>query len=200
MHRHPEGVFVHRDLKPENVLLSFDEAGRPSPVITDFGLAKNQMGRTRLTRYGIMMGSCGFSPWEQMRDAARANPAADTYSVGVVLYYMLTGLFPYEYPSPMEVLGRARKEGIALGGKASFQRIQNELTRERGFGMDFFDATLHCSLSDQYRPIPIRERSPRPIPLELADVVDRAIQKEIDKRYVDAVSMLEAVNATRIAR
>ena len=124
MHCHPEGVFVHRDLKPENILLSFAEDSRPHPVVSDFGLAKNRKGRTRLTRYGIMMGSCGYSPWEQMRDAASATPAADTYSVGVILYYALTGLFPYEYPSPLEVLARARQEGLDVGAERPSNRFK----------------------------------------------------------------------------
>jgi serine/threonine protein kinase len=195
LHRHPEGVFVHRDMKPENVLMASCAEAPSTPYITDFGLAKNVKGRTRLTRFGIMMGSCGFSPWEQMRDASSAGAPADTYALGMILYYMLTGLFPYHYPSPLEVLERARLEGLALSGRASFQRIQNELTRERGLGTDFFEATLQCCLNDRYQPIPLRERSRTEISPAVTAVVDRAVSKRIESRYADAVEMLEALHA-----
>ena len=69
------------------------------------------------------------------------------------------------------------------------------MTRERGLGMDFFDATLHCSLSDECQPIPIRHRSARTFPTGLAELVDRAVRKRVDDRFADALSMLEAIKA-----
>jgi tRNA A-37 threonylcarbamoyl transferase component Bud32 len=96
---HAEGV-VHRDIKPENILL--DKKGRVK--IADFGLAK-LMGtdsRVMLTQTNMVMGTPHYMAPEQVENPKSVDHRADLYSMGVVLYEMLTGELPigrFEPPS-----------------------------------------------------------------------------------------------------
>src|SRR5262245_33705643 len=87
---HGQGV-VHRDLKPGNVLI----AKGGSPVVTDFGLAsRDTPADPRLTTEGSMLGTPLYMSPEQVA-GERAGPASDVYSLGVVLYEMLTDHPPF---------------------------------------------------------------------------------------------------------
>lgn len=89
---HQEGV-VHRDIKPENIIL--DRKGRVK--IADFGLAKLVGNETRLpalTQTNIVMGTPNYMAPEQIENPKSVDHRADIYSLGVVLYEMLTGELP----------------------------------------------------------------------------------------------------------
>jgi len=88
---HGQGV-LHRDLKPSNVLI--DDCGRPR--ITDFGLAKQVESDSDLTVSGQVLGSPGFMPPEQaLGQRDRIGPQSDLYSLGAILYHLLTGRPPF---------------------------------------------------------------------------------------------------------
>ena len=83
--------FVHRDVKPENIL--FGEDGVPR--LTDFGIARAMAERTRMTATGMSIGSPHYMSPEQARDL-KVDGRSDLYSLGVVLYEMLTGQLPFQ--------------------------------------------------------------------------------------------------------
>lgn len=97
---HDQGI-VHRDLKPGNVLL--DQRGEPR--VTDFGLAKRMGGKGDLTATGIVMGTPNYMSPEQA--AGRPiGPTSDVYSMGAILFALLTGQAPFEDASQVETMIR----------------------------------------------------------------------------------------------
>ena len=97
-HAHAHGI-LHRDIKPSNVLV--DSAG--NAYLTDFGIAKIIESSVDLTGTGIVGTPQYMSP-EQCRGEKELTPATDQYSLGVVLYEMVTGRTPYQAETPMAVI------------------------------------------------------------------------------------------------
>ncbi|MCA9797831.1 MAG: serine/threonine protein kinase, partial [Candidatus Eremiobacteraeota bacterium] len=94
---HSRGI-VHRDLKPENIFLVPDSEaqGGERPKILDFGIAKlggNEPGQMR-TRTGALMGTPVYMSPEQCRGAGSVDHRSDIYSMGCVIFHMLTGRPP----------------------------------------------------------------------------------------------------------
>lgn len=97
---HQNGV-VHRDLKPGNILLTQDG----QPRVTDFGLAKTVEGDSGLTASGQILGTPGYMPPEQAAGRIHdVGPLSDVYSLGAVLYCLLTGRPPFQSARVMETL------------------------------------------------------------------------------------------------
>jgi eukaryotic-like serine/threonine-protein kinase len=92
-HRH--GI-VHRDIKPHNVLV--DGEGRLK--VTDFGIAR--AGTSQMTEAGSIIGTAQYLSPEQARGAP-VDQTSDLYSVGVVLYELLTGVVPFSGDTPVEI-------------------------------------------------------------------------------------------------
>jgi WD40 repeat protein/tRNA A-37 threonylcarbamoyl transferase component Bud32 len=98
-HAHQKGI-VHRDLKPSNVLVTIID-GEPVPKIIDFGVAKATAGRltdqSLSTQFGAVVGTLEYmSPEQAAFSGADIDTRADIYSLGVILYELLTGLRPID--------------------------------------------------------------------------------------------------------
>ena len=94
---HRQG-FVHRDVKPENILFGADGA----PQLTDFGIARAMSSGTRMTATGMSIGSPHYMSPEQAR-GKEVDGRSDLYSLGVVLYEMLTGRAPFDAADTLAV-------------------------------------------------------------------------------------------------
>ena len=100
---HGKGV-VHRDLKPSNLLVEVRSDGSYLPCILDFGIAHDGQPR-ELTLTGQVMGTPGYMSPEQARgEAGRVGERSDVFSLGVILYELLSGKRPFTGKSPAETL------------------------------------------------------------------------------------------------
>ncbi len=101
---HARGT-IHRDLKPENIII-VSHKGRERVKLLDFGIA--QFAGTAQFRSKEICGTPAYMSPEQIR-GAKASPASDLYSAGILLFEMLAGKQPFTGPSPMEVVRRQLK-------------------------------------------------------------------------------------------
>ena len=92
---HRNGI-IHRDIKPHNIVVGSD--GRLK--VTDFGIARS--GASQMTEAGSIVGTAQYLSPEQARGAA-VDPRSDLYSLGIVLYEMLTGHVPFTGDTPVEI-------------------------------------------------------------------------------------------------
>jgi serine/threonine-protein kinase len=98
-HLHQEGI-IHRDLKPSNILL--DEKGQP--YVTDFGLVK-MLGSSSMTTTGAIVGTPAYMAPEQATGRPeQVGPLSDVYSLGTILYELLTGRPPFQEETALDTL------------------------------------------------------------------------------------------------
>jgi serine/threonine-protein kinase len=164
-HAHEKGV-VHRDLKPANIMLTSDGAIK----LTDFGIAKG-LYMEQITATHCTVGTASYMSPEQCRGDRDLTLKSDLYSLGVMLYELLTGIRPFRATSILDMF-KAHLEG-------SFER-PSRLVMDIPIWMD----TLVCQLL---------EKDPDKRPLNAAMVsqgLDRVVEKVTAQRSaaVDAVS------------
>jgi serine/threonine protein kinase len=156
---HEAGI-VHRDIKPANLYLTQRDSGDLSIKILDFGVAKVKMENfhetsTGLTRTGSMLGTPLYMSPEQCKGASTIDARSDVWSLGIVLWELLSGGSPFS-------------NATSLGG-------------------------LMASIITEELPL-LQDRAPW-VPAELAEVVHRAMSRDVTKRYQTAGELRDALSS-----
>ncbi|MBK8979069.1 MAG: tetratricopeptide repeat protein [Planctomycetes bacterium] len=181
-HAHQKGV-IHRDLKPGNVLVTLHD-GRPVPKVIDFGIAKATQGRltdrTVFTGFQQMLGTPEYMAPEQAElSGLDVDTRADIYSLGVLLYELLTGTRPFELKTLLEA------------GYAEMVRTIKEVDPPK-------PSTRISTLGDQLLDV-ARHRKVHPRALgtlmrgDLDWIVMKALEKERGRRYDTATALADDV-------
>lgn len=177
-HAHMKGV-IHRDLKPSNILVAYGAVGDPRPKVIDFGIAKALNQRlaeaTIFTEQGQMIGTPEYmSPEQAEMSGLDIDTRSDVYSLGVMLYELLTGSLPFD------------PRTLRAAGYAEIQRIIREVdpprpsTRLGSVGDEEGTRIITARKSD------LRELSTT-LKRDLDWIVMRCLEKERSRRY-DAAS------------
>lgn len=121
---HDRGV-IHRDIKPGNILISKNGEVK----LTDFGIATSKKYKKHgLTQKGMILGSPSFMAPEQIKDTKNVDEQADIYSMGVMLYNMVTGKLPYPGFISPETIGMIVKENYTAPQKIN-PNISNKIKK-----------------------------------------------------------------------
>jgi eukaryotic-like serine/threonine-protein kinase len=130
---HRAGI-IHRDLKPENIFLTQQGGTSDFPKVLDFGLAKvseKQMGRgsMMLTQQGMVFGTPEFMSPEQTQGET-LDRRSDIYSLGLILYELLTGKLPFDAEKPIEIMrAHVNDPAIPLNQRVPGKRFAPDLER-----------------------------------------------------------------------
>ncbi len=132
-HAHQKGI-IHRDLKPSNIMVTMHD-GVPVPKVIDFGIAKATEQRltdkTLFTSYAQLMGTPAYMSPEQMEfSGLNLDTRSDIYSLGVLLYELLTGRTPFDTTDLLKMgvdeLRRTVREQEPLSPSAKLRTLNNE--------------------------------------------------------------------------
>jgi len=181
-HAHQKGI-IHRDIKPTNVMVTLHD-GKPVPKVIDFGIAKATNQRlteqTLFTRYAQMIGTPEYmSPEQAEMSGLDIDTRTDIYSLGVLLYELLTGSTPFA------------GETLRTAGYAEIQRIIRETdplkpsTRIRTLG-----ATLTSVAQSRQSSA---ELLPRLVRGDLDCIVMKSLEKDRTQRYETAHALAEDI-------
>ncbi|MBI1850675.1 MAG: serine/threonine protein kinase [Planctomycetes bacterium] len=177
-HAHQKGI-IHRDIKPSNVLVTLHD-GKPVPKVIDFGIAKaidNRLTeKTLFTEFGQFLGTPTYmSPEQAEMSGLHIDTRSDIYSLGVLLYELLTGTTPFDVKS------------LLSAGFAEIQRIIREVQPPK-------PSTRVSTLGDSL-PSVAAHRSTEPRKLgalirgDLDWIAMKCLEKDRTRRYESASSL-----------
>lgn len=122
---HREGL-IHRDLKPSNLLIEQGANGEYRPFVLDFGLV-HIIEATPLTETGQILGTPGYLSPEQARGSALVDARSDVFSLGIILYQVLTGELPFDAPTTVGSLLKVLEHEPPLAHRLR-QEVPSELS------------------------------------------------------------------------
>ena len=181
-HAHQKGI-IHRDIKPTNVMVTLHE-GKPLPMVIDFGIAKATSQRltekTLFTRYAQMIGTPDYmSPEQSQMSRLDVDTRTDIYSLGVLLYELLTGTLPFNV------------EKLREAGYIEIQRIICEeepdkpSTKLSTMGKALTDIAKHRKTNAESLPKLVRG--------DLDWIVMKSLEKDRARRYETATELAKDI-------
>lgn len=184
-HAHQKGI-LHRDLKPGNVLVCIQD-GKPVPKVIDFGLAKplqhqiKLTDKTMFTEFGQVLGTVQYmSPEQAVLDALDIDTRSDIYSLGIMLYELLTGSTPVNQKTLRQ---NALLKVLEIIRESDPPRPSNRLTSSK-------EQLTAISQQRQIQPAKLEQI----LRDELDWVVMKALEKDRTRRYESANDFAEDIN------